>query len=347
MLPDGSLRTARPDGTLLRSESAPARRGAAWEQSFSMRAGERMCGLGEQASGIDLRGATSRCGTPTPVVRGARGRARCTSASPSWCRRIPTATCSRSTRTRPTPPSSSGEPGGHRRTRPGTATVRFAGGVLRRYLVAGPVPHLLDRYSELTGRPALPPRWALGYHQSRWGYRREADVRAITDGFAKLGIPLSAVHLDIDYMRGFRVFTVDPDRFPDLGRLAARRGGHRGAPGDDRRRRREDRPRLRRVPRGPRPAPVLHRRPRAPGRRRGLARAQRLPRLHRSRHPDVVGGEVPHAHRRRRGGDLARHERAHLDRVARRPDPAHLHPPSLRRPRAATTPRATTSTGCS
>ena len=99
----------------------------------------------------------------------------------------------------------------------GTATVRFAGGVLRRYLVAGPVPHLLDRYSELTGRPALPPRWALGYHQSRWGYRCEADVRAITDGFAKLGIPLSAVHLDIDYMRGYRVFTVDPDRFPDLG----------------------------------------------------------------------------------------------------------------------------------
>jgi alpha-glucosidase len=100
-----------------------------------------------------------------------------------------------------------------------TATVHFAGGVVRRYLVAGSVPHLLDRYTELTGRPALAPRWALGYHQSRWGYRCEADVRAIADGYAQLGLPLSAVHLDIDYMRGFRVFTVDPDRFPDLGRL--------------------------------------------------------------------------------------------------------------------------------
>ena len=88
--------------------------------------------------------------------------------------------------------------------------------------------HLLDRYTELTGRPALPPRWALGYHQSRWGYKNEADVRAITDGFAKLGIPLSAVHLDIDYMRGFRVFTVDPHRFPDLGRLAVGRRDPRG-----------------------------------------------------------------------------------------------------------------------
>ncbi len=108
-----------------------------------------------------------------------------------------------------------------RGTQRDTATVRFAGGILRRYLVSGDAPHLLDRYSQLTGRPALPPRWALGYHQSRWGYRCDADVRAITDGFSKLGIPLSAVHLDIDYMRGFRVFTVDPDRFPDLGRLSA------------------------------------------------------------------------------------------------------------------------------
>ena len=102
--------------------------------------------------------------------------------------------------------------------------MRFAGGILRRYLVVGEPAHLLDRYTELTGRPALPPRWALGYHQSRWGYKNDADVRAVTDGFAKLGIPLSAVHLDIDYMRGFRVFTVDPRRFPDLGRLSADAG---------------------------------------------------------------------------------------------------------------------------
>ncbi len=106
----------------------------------------------------------------------------------------------------------------------GAAAVTFAGGVLRRYAVAGPVPHLLDRYTELTGRPTLPPRWALGYHQSRWGYRTEADVRAVMDGYRALDLPLSALHLDIDYMRGFRVFTVDPARFPDLGHLAASMG---------------------------------------------------------------------------------------------------------------------------
>jgi alpha-glucosidase len=86
--------------------------------------------------------------------------------------------------------------------------------------MVGDVPRLLDRYSQLTGRPALPPRWALGYHQSRWGYKTEQDVRDVVDGYRSLGIPLSAVHLDIDYMDGYRVFTFDPTRFPRPAALA-------------------------------------------------------------------------------------------------------------------------------
>jgi len=79
---------------------------------------------------------------------------------------------------------------------------------------------VLDRYSALTGRPALPPRWALGYQQSRWGYRDAAEIRQVVDGFADAGVPLSVIHLDIDHMDGFRVFTVDDGRFPDLEALA-------------------------------------------------------------------------------------------------------------------------------
>src|SRR4051794_29408890 len=42
---------------------------------------------------------------------------------------------------------------------------------LRLWIVAGPSPaEVLDRYTALTGRPVLPPRWALGYQQSRWSY---------------------------------------------------------------------------------------------------------------------------------------------------------------------------------
>ncbi len=100
------------------------------------------------------------------------------------------------------------------------ARCTFDGGALRYYLTAGTVESCLNRFTALTGRPPLPPRWALGYHQSRWGYRNEAQIRAVVEGFRERDLPLSAVHLDLDYMRGCRVFTVDADRFPDLAGLA-------------------------------------------------------------------------------------------------------------------------------
>jgi alpha-glucosidase len=98
--------------------------------------------------------------------------------------------------------------------------VAFAGGVLRHYVTTGSLPHVMDRYSELTGRPYMPPRWALGYHQCKWGYRCEADIREVAAGFAADAVPLSAVHLDIDYMDGYRVFSVDHTRYPDLSGLS-------------------------------------------------------------------------------------------------------------------------------
>ncbi len=100
------------------------------------------------------------------------------------------------------------------------AVVHFEGGMLRSYFMPGPPARMLERYTELTGRPAMPPRWALGYHQSRWGYKTEADIREVVSGFEQHNLPLSAIHMDIDYMDRYRVFTVDHDRFPDLKKLA-------------------------------------------------------------------------------------------------------------------------------
>ncbi len=104
---------------------------------------------------------------------------------------------------------------------PSVAEHRFAGGELRYYLVAGPPSRLLERYTELTGRHALPPLWMLGYQQSRWSYVPEARVRKLVEDFRRYEVPCDAIYLDIDYMDGFRCFTWDRDRFPDLPRLAA------------------------------------------------------------------------------------------------------------------------------
>lgn len=106
-----------------------------------------------------------------------------------------------------------------------TAEAAFEGGMLRYYFIPGPPARALERYSQLTGRAPLPPRWALGYHQSRWGYQSETDIREVARGFKDNDLPISAIHLDIDYMRDFRVFTVDPERFPNLAGLVEELSG--------------------------------------------------------------------------------------------------------------------------
>jgi alpha-glucosidase len=100
--------------------------------------------------------------------------------------------------------------------------VHFDAGMLRYYLFLGKPEVVLQRYMDLTGKPEMPPRWALGFHQSRWGYRNEGDIQEVLQGFQVHELPLSAIHLDIDYMDGYRVFTIDPHRFPDLKDLSNR-----------------------------------------------------------------------------------------------------------------------------
>ena len=77
------------------------------------------------------------------------------------------------------------------------------------------------RYLQLTGRPELPPLWALGFHQSRWGYYPESRVFELVEDFRRHQIPCDAVYLDIDYMDGYRCFTWDKSHFPDPKALIA------------------------------------------------------------------------------------------------------------------------------
>ncbi len=101
-------------------------------------------------------------------------------------------------------------------SRPDRVALETRTGGLDLTIFPGPLPaDVLRRFTARVGRTPLPPLWALGHHQSRWGYRNARDLRRVARELRARSIPSDALHLDIDHMRGFRNFTFDPDRFPD------------------------------------------------------------------------------------------------------------------------------------
>ncbi len=67
-------------------------------------------------------------------------------------------------------------------------------GILDFYIFAGSRPDdVINQYQEVIGRPALPPYWALGYHQSRWGYGNLQEVKDVVNNFAKFKVFFSAI----------------------------------------------------------------------------------------------------------------------------------------------------------
>jgi alpha-glucosidase len=90
------------------------------------------------------------------------------------------------------------------------------GGELNYYFFYGPaIKKILGRYADLTGHMPLPPMWALGNQQSRWSYYPDTMVEQVAREYRERDLPLDVIHLDIDYMRGYRVFTFDQQRFPN------------------------------------------------------------------------------------------------------------------------------------
>jgi alpha-glucosidase len=99
--------------------------------------------------------------------------------------------------------------------------LETAGPVLDYTVFAGSSPvEVIEGFTALTGRAPLPARWALGFHQSRWGYDSAAMVAAVAREFRARELPCDAIHLDIDHMDGYRVFTWNRRRFPEPGQLA-------------------------------------------------------------------------------------------------------------------------------
>ena len=97
---------------------------------------------------------------------------------------------------------------------------RFA---LEVYIITGDsLKAIVGEFRALIGRSYLPPLWAFGYGQSRWGYFDQQAVLNCVDRYREADIPLDMLYLDIDYMDSFKDFTVNDERFPGLGAFAAR-----------------------------------------------------------------------------------------------------------------------------
>jgi alpha-glucosidase len=99
------------------------------------------------------------------------------------------------------------------------------GGEMNYYFFWGPsIKKVLGRYADLTGHMPLPPMWTLGNQQSRWGYYNDARAEAVVNKYRADDLPLDALYLDIHYMSAYRVFTWDPQRFPDPSAFTAKLG---------------------------------------------------------------------------------------------------------------------------
>ena len=90
------------------------------------------------------------------------------------------------------------------------------------YLLSGGNENAVCKeFRTLIGRSYIPPRWAFGLAQSRWGYKTEEDIRKVARQYKEHDLPLDMICMDIEYMQDYADFTVNKERFPDLAKLSA------------------------------------------------------------------------------------------------------------------------------
>lgn len=89
-------------------------------------------------------------------------------------------------------------------------------GLLDVFIFLGPTPQdVIGAYADLTGYSQLPQQFATAYHQCRWNYVTDEDVRDVDRKFDKHKIPYDVIWLDIEYTEGKKYFTWDPMTFGD------------------------------------------------------------------------------------------------------------------------------------
>lgn len=97
----------------------------------------------------------------------------------------------------------------------GQVTFRSIGGVLDLYVFVGPDPEqVTQQYHQVVGFPHMPPFWALGWHQCRYGYPNIQTVEQVVQNYSAAQIPLDTIWTDIDHMSQYEDFTWDPVNYP-------------------------------------------------------------------------------------------------------------------------------------
>lgn len=87
------------------------------------------------------------------------------------------------------------------------------------FILGDKMKEVVGGYTYLTGTTPLPQLWALGYHQSRWGYDSADCMRDIAKKYREYEMPCESIHFDIDYMDGYRVFTWNEEDYGKPGEV--------------------------------------------------------------------------------------------------------------------------------
>jgi alpha-glucosidase (family GH31 glycosyl hydrolase) len=92
---------------------------------------------------------------------------------------------------------------------------KVLGGILDFYVFAGgSAKDVVQQSTAVVGKPAMVPFWSLGFHNCRWGYTGLQEIEEIVANYSAAGIPLDVQWFDIDYMSGYRDFTVNQTAYP-------------------------------------------------------------------------------------------------------------------------------------
>lgn len=101
-----------------------------------------------------------------------------------------------------------------------TVCFKADGGRIDYFFIYGPeVNQVVKGYSEITGTMPLPRKDFLGYQQCRWSYENRDELMTVAKKMRKENIPCDILYLDIDYMKDYKVFTVDSDKFDEFKKM--------------------------------------------------------------------------------------------------------------------------------